>query len=210
MTIRFGRHRCQPWARAFVALCALTACRATFVAQVQAQESADAKASSKTPSKTSTLTAEAHSDTGARLMNEGRFDEAISEFRQAYELEARPAFLFHIGRGYERLGQENTALHFFRRFLATQPPESPERTEAELAVASAPPPTLPRAREPVLMPSAELYDANDAEETRLVSRWWFWAGLGAVTLAAAAFGVAIWSAGDDNIPASDLGHKRLN
>ncbi len=204
MTIGFGRHRCQFGRPALVAVCALAACHAGLVSQVQAQTIPSDVPKALSPA------AEAHSSTGTRLMNEGRFDEAISEFRQAYELEARPAFLFHIGRGYERLGQDNTALHFFRRYLATQPPESPERTEAEVAVSNAPPPASPRAREPVLMPSPELYDDADTQEPKLVNRWWFWAGLGVVTIAAAAFGVAVWSSGGDNVPASDLGHKRLN
>ena len=193
---------------------------AWIVAAVVCCSGAAAQAKSRPPLPTPESrgsSAATHHDAGARLFEAGQFHEAISEFRKAYELEARPEFLFHIGRAYDRLGRSDSALHFFRRFLSTDPPNSPQRAEAEAAVASAAAPTT-------ISPSAETAPSGDnalmpvsslrqrpaaALEPPITHRWWFWAALGAVTVAGVALSVATMK--DDGVapPVTDLGHKRL-
>ena len=47
---------------------------------------------------------ERHAALGQRLLERGRAQEAIAEFRRAYELRADPRFLYDIADGYRQLG----------------------------------------------------------------------------------------------------------
>lgn len=152
-----------------------------------------------------------HHATGLELFEEGRYEDAVSEFRKAYELEARPEFLFDIARSYDRLGQSDKALYFFKRYLSTAPPDASHRSEAEAFVVRAEPPvTYPLPPSPA--PSGPPLFVNDVagkEPSPLWARWWVWVAAGA--LVATGLGVGILLSGEDQAgpPASDLGNQRF-
>lgn len=156
-------------------------------------------------------------DEGTRLFEAGRYEEAIAEFRKAYELEARPTLLLQIGRAYQRLGQRETALYFFQRFLATAPSDSPDRAEAEAVVAAAAPPAAPPVADDAPMEPAlgaldvrERAPAAETEtDTALWQRWWFWVGVGAVAAAGAGWGFGLFGGEAVDVPQSDLGHRKF-
>ncbi len=144
---------------------------------------------------------------GERLYKLGRYDEAVAEYRRAYELRADPKFLFHIARCYRELGVGEQALFYYERYLAVAP-SAPERDEvldriAEIEAARRP--ARARAR-PILMTD----DANAKPPVghRPWRRWWFWTALGA----AVATGVAaalVFGGSDVPLPDGDLGSKRF-
>ena len=65
---------------------------------------------------------------GDRLFKLGRYEEAVAEYRRAYELRADPRFLYHIAESYRELGATEQALFYYERFLAGAP-DAPERDE---------------------------------------------------------------------------------
>ena len=66
--------------------------------------------------------------------NLGRFDEALTDYQAAYEVEPLPAFLFNIGQCYRNMGNYERAQFFFRRYTALDP-RSPNRPAAERLIA---------------------------------------------------------------------------
>lgn len=75
--------------------------------------------------------AEAYVAEAVRAFNLGRFAEASGLFEKAYQLDPAPILLFNIGQSERRLGNNERALFFYRRFLAEAPPNAAERKEVE-------------------------------------------------------------------------------
>jgi tetratricopeptide (TPR) repeat protein len=121
----------------------------TFCAIVQAGES------SVSPE------AKRHVDSGVEAYNAARYEEAVKEFELAYRLSNRPALLFNIARAEAKLGHEEAAIAFLRRYLEERPnaPDAP----AVLAEIEAHEKTLEAARAKV---AAEKDAARAAELAR--------------------------------------------
>ena len=149
-----------------------------------------------------------HAALGQQLLEHGRTQDAIAEFRRAYELRADPRFLFDIAEGYRRLGLVDQARFFYDRYLAAAP-DAPDRDEVEAALAAlgrpkpppaAPPPSL--ARDVVIVPVAP------ESAPPLWRRWWAWTAFGA--LVAAGIATVLLTHHDDTaVPATALGDKRF-
>jgi tetratricopeptide (TPR) repeat protein len=71
--------------------------------------------------------AKRHVDLGVEAYNAGRFADAAKEFELAYRISARPALLFNIARAEAKLGHEEAAIAFLRRYLEERPnaPDAP-------------------------------------------------------------------------------------
>lgn len=154
-----------------------------------------------------TAAAKRHFYRGQKLFDLRRFKPALEAYEAAYEAKPLPAFLFNIGQCHYNLGDYESALFSYRRFLKLSP-NTPKREavlelidklERELAesrraaqkrrnggiepVPSRPPP-------PVARP--------------IYKRWWFWTGLAVVGAASAA--AIVSASGSSGIPGSDLGN----
>src|SRR5438309_1778022 len=87
--------------------------------------------------------AKRHVDTGVEAYNASRYEEAVKEFELAYRLSNRPALLFNIARAEAKLGHEEAAIAFLRRYLEERPnaPDAPavlaEVEARERAIANA-------------------------------------------------------------------------
>lgn len=171
-------------------------------------------AAAERPSRASSAeVASTHYETGLALFSLKRFDEAVSEFRKAYEVEARTDFLLHIGRSYEQLRQTDKALYFFKRFLQKAPAADPFRNEVEDFVKR-------NDREPTNVSPGELLPKDaDTLTTPLASRqpeqpvwhtWWFWTVVGAATLLVAGTSYVLIRDGQEDRPSSMLGHMRFD
>jgi hypothetical protein len=75
--------------------------------------------------------AKAHADRALREYNLGNFEEAISEFGKAYEIEPSPILLFNIGLAHRHLDHFERASFFFRRYLNETGPDAASRNDAE-------------------------------------------------------------------------------
>lgn len=65
--------------------------------------------------------AKKHVDLGVAHYEAGRYEEAIKEFELAYRLSHRPAILFNIARAEAKLGHDENAIAFLRRYLEERP-----------------------------------------------------------------------------------------
>jgi tetratricopeptide (TPR) repeat protein len=65
--------------------------------------------------------AKLHVAVGIDHYNAGRYQEAVKEFELAYRLSSRPALLFNIARAESKLGHEEAAIAFLRRYLEERP-----------------------------------------------------------------------------------------
>ncbi|HEV3032351.1 MAG TPA: hypothetical protein VG319_11955 [Polyangia bacterium] len=158
------------------------------------------------------LEVERHAALGQRLLERGHAQEAIAEFRRAYELRADPRLLFDIADGYRQLGLRDQARFFYGRYLAAAP-DAPDREEVEAQVAAlglttrpparaTPAPSL--ARDVVILPAPETPESSRP----LWRRWWAWTAFGALVAAGVATAL-LTRQNDAPVPATALGDKRF-
>jgi tetratricopeptide (TPR) repeat protein len=150
-----------------------------------------------------------HVAQGHRLYQLGRYQEAIAEYRRAYELRADPPFLFQIAECYRQLGATEQALFYYDRFLAGAA-EGAGRDAAEERVSE-----LERLRAgsaaaatPAGLIAAAGPGAGPKRPTPVWRRWWVWTAVGAV-LAAGLTAAALAGRSDNSIPSTDLGNKKF-
>ena len=60
-------------------------------------------------------------DAGAVAFSDGRFEDALSRWQEAYALSDLSAFLYNIGTAYDRLGRSAEALEHYRAYVAALP-----------------------------------------------------------------------------------------
>jgi tetratricopeptide (TPR) repeat protein len=149
---------------------------------------------------------EEHVAQGHRLYLLGRYQDAIAEYRRAYELRADPQFLFQIGEAYRQLGANEQALFYYERYLPSAAP-GPDREVAEQRVAEivslrAGPPPAPAA------PALTTEGPTTKHPAPLWRRWWLWTAIG-VALAAGATAAALAGRSEASTPSTDLGDKKF-
>ena len=81
---------------------------ASDVAEVEEQDVADAEA-------------QARFTAGEIAFGAGRFEDALSDFRRAYELSERPQLLYNVGLAAYRLRNDVLAREYFERFIEALP-----------------------------------------------------------------------------------------
>lgn len=59
-----------------------------------------------------------HYEVGQAYYDQGRYQDAIKEFEEAYRLSQRPALLFNIAQAYERMGKLDKVQEYLKRCLA--------------------------------------------------------------------------------------------
>jgi tetratricopeptide (TPR) repeat protein len=93
-------------------------------------------------------TLQGHINAGVRLFAEGRYDEAILAFTEAYRMRPIPRLLFNIAQSHRKAGRPKEALEAYEQFLREETQDTTLRTEAEGYLAQvradlAPPPPPP-------------------------------------------------------------------
>jgi tetratricopeptide (TPR) repeat protein len=150
-----------------------------------------------------------HVAQGHRLYQLGRYQEAIAEYRRAYELRADPQFLFQIAESYRQLGASEQALFYYDRYLAGAPTgadrdTAEERvTEIESLRARPPAPTAP-GLVGTLGPGPG--EGAKKQPKPLWRRWWLWTAIG-VAVAAGATAAALAGRSETSVPSTALGNK---
>lgn len=76
-----------------------------------------------------------HFEAGRSHFDQGRYENALLEFRESYTLSGRAALLFNIGTTLERLARWDEAADHFEQFLA-QTPDYDRRTDLESRIAN--------------------------------------------------------------------------
>jgi tetratricopeptide (TPR) repeat protein len=151
-----------------------------------------------------------HLAQGHRLYLLGRYQDAIAEYRRAYELRADPGFLFQIAEAYRQLGATEQALFYYERYLAGAD-AGPDRQVAEQRVSEieslrVTPPPGPAVG--LLAAPATAQPAVAKRPPPIWRRWWLWTAIG-VALAAGATAAALASRSETSPPSTDLGDKKF-
>jgi tetratricopeptide (TPR) repeat protein len=143
---------------------------------------------------------------GNAAYEQAQFQQALDAYVEAYRLLPLPGFLFNIAQCYRQLGQPEQAATFYRRYLAQSkqpPPNAPLVREliAEMDAAVGKPQQKDSSLRKQTAEVAERRARQDSERSRtvaskatpdkaelqgesLLTKWWVWAGAGAVVLAA--------------------------
>jgi tetratricopeptide (TPR) repeat protein len=74
-----------------------------------------------------------HYSVGLRAFDLGRYDEAISEFEEAYRYKDAPGLLYNIAQAYRLSNRPEEALRYYRGYLERKP-DAPNRAEAEFKI----------------------------------------------------------------------------
>jgi tetratricopeptide (TPR) repeat protein len=162
--------------------------------------------------------ARAHYEQAVANYNLDEYAPALAEFREAYRIKPDPSFLFNIAQCHRKLGQNDAALDFYRKYLRNLP-DAPNRADVERMIAelhakeTAPQPDATPAPAPVAAPTpvpAPPPLAAPAPEATLIAtpatpapqpsspvykRWWFWTGVGVIVVSAVVIGVVASSKG---------------
>ena len=72
-------------------------------------------------------------ENGATLYDEGRYEDAIVAWQEAWELSQRPLLLYNIASAQERLGHWRDALETLNRYRAYARPDERERLDRRIA-----------------------------------------------------------------------------
>jgi iron complex outermembrane receptor protein len=70
------------------------------------------------------LEARRHFRNGMSLIAQGQFDKGIAELQEAYAIKPHPNVLYNIARAYLDAGKSPEALDWYRRYLASNPPDA--------------------------------------------------------------------------------------
>ena len=68
--------------------------------------------------------ARTHFERGQKFFENKKFRDALEEYKDAYQLDPQPAFLYNIAQCYRELGQAEQAKYFYEEFLLTGPEEA--------------------------------------------------------------------------------------
>ncbi|HSR98235.1 MAG TPA: tetratricopeptide repeat protein [Kofleriaceae bacterium] len=154
--------------------------------------------------------AKLHFERGEKLYALTRFSEAIDEYQKAFDARPLPDFLFNIGQCYRNLGDYDSAIFSYRKYL-TLAQDPPNRAQVEqlirdleakrtasdtqrLGLKRPPPSTAPP-------PAA--HPPEQASDRPIYGRWWFWTGIAVVAVAG---GVTAYELSSDGPPSTSLGN----
>jgi hypothetical protein len=144
---------------------------------------------------------------GDRLFKLGRYDEAVAEYRHAYELRADPSFLFHIAECYRERGASQQALFYYERYLAAKP-DAFDRDEVLDRISELEHPHGRNRSHPRLVIVPEEPPPRPRPPFRPWRRWWFWTALGAA-VAVGVTATLLSGSSTPPFPGSELGEKRF-
>ena len=122
-------------------------------------------------------------------MDSGAYADAVARYRASYQRRRDPALLYDLGTAYERLGDYPRALVYLEEFGRVAPASLRERVPALERI-------IEDARARVLRvddPRPRAPDAPSRQGTQgsIVTRWWFWTGVGVVLVSGVAVAIAL-------------------
>lgn len=146
---------------------------------------------------------------GQRLFDLRRFKQALKAYENAYEAKPIPAFLFNIAQCHYNLGDFESALFSYRRFLRLKPRTSKRAAVEQLIIRLKK--RLEASRKAAqktknggidLIPNPT--GPSAVSHQPIYKTWWLWTGLAVVGAASAA--LILSSSGGSGVPSSDLGN----
>jgi tetratricopeptide (TPR) repeat protein len=134
---------------------------------------------------------------------DGRFEDALHDFRRAYELSGRAELLFNIGSAAERLRLDAEALEAYEAYLEQVPDaenSSFVKSRVDLLRRQIHEDEARAAERTASEEPAGSVDApaeSPSEKKRLVGKWWFWTAVVAVVAGGVVTGAVLASSSSD-------------
>jgi tetratricopeptide (TPR) repeat protein len=129
--------------------------------------------------------AKKHYDRGEKLFALGKFDEALDEYQKAFDAKPLPGFLFNIGQCYRNLGETDSAIFTYKKFLKLDP-DAPNREKVQATIDKL---EEEKARgeserlklvEPKREPPPPPPERPTETSAPFYKQWWFWTGVAVV------------------------------
>jgi len=154
-----------------------------------------------------------HYKAGKQAYAASEFRRAAKEFSTGYLHDPKPAFLINIAQSYRKADDLEQAAHYYREYLRVAPESklAPQveglikEIEAEIKQKEPkePPPPLPPPAIAVTQPPPP--PPPRPRDKPLYTRWWFWAGVGAVVVAGVSAGIYAGTRGPGYVESGGLG-----
>lgn len=148
------------------------------------------------------VSAKLHFDRGEKLYALAKFGDALVEYQKAYDAKPLPGLLFNIGQCYRNLGDYDSAIFSYRKYLQLEP-EASNRVQIEQLISDL---TAKRDEAAAVAPRTEPAGSSGDErgDRPIYKKWWFWPAIGVVAVAGGAtiYGLTRSS----GPPSTDLGN----
>lgn len=155
-----------------------------------------------------TRAAKRHFERGEKLYALTKFSEALDEYQQAFDAKPIPDFLFNIGQCYRNLGDYDSAIFSYQKYLKLAP-DAPNRDKVEQLITDleAKKDQSDTQRDTQRLGLSRNRHTESAPEPTAESepgrpiykRWWFWTGIALVGVAG---GVTIYEVTKSHGPPS--------
>lgn len=154
--------------------------------------------------------AKRHFEHGEKLYALTKFGDALDEYQKAFDAKPIPDFLFNIGQCYRNLGDYDSAIFSYRKYLKLAP-DAPNRDQVEQLIRDleekkdqSDTQRLGLGRSRHTEPEPDEPDVERSPERPIYKKWWFWTGVAVVGVAG---GVGIYEVTRSHGPPStDLGN----
>ncbi len=138
---------------------------------------------------------------GVAAYSEGHYENALENYRLAFEMSDRPQLLFNIGIAAERLRRDQEALDAFNKYLERVPnADNRAFVEERIAVLRQATAQAAEAPAPAAAPAAALAPSTQddtASSGSVLSKWWFWGIVGVAAVAVTTTVIVVASSGPD-------------
>ena len=142
-----------------------------------------------------------HYDRAEKQFALGKFEDALEYYQKAYDADPRPGFLFNIGQCHRNIGDYESAVFSYKKYLKLEP-DAPNREQVEGLIED-----LERKLAEDDTDRFRLRKKPKVEESEgkpVYKKWWFWTGIAVVGVAG---GVGIYAAtSGSSLPDSELGN----
>jgi tetratricopeptide (TPR) repeat protein len=153
--------------------------------------------------------AKRHFERGEKLYALTKFSEALDEYQKAFDAKPLPDFLFNIGQCYRNLGDYDSAIFSYQKYLKLAP-DAPNRDKVEQLISDLEAKQdqtdtrrlgLQRSRPDA--PDQSEPSAERSPDQPVYKKWWFWTGVAVVGVAG---GVGIYEVTRSGAPSTSLGN----
>jgi tetratricopeptide (TPR) repeat protein len=136
--------------------------------------------------------AKRHFDRGEKLYALAKFSEALDEYQKAFDAKPIPDFLFNIGQCYRNLGDYDSAIFSYKKYLKLAPDAS-NRDKVEALIEDLEQKKDQGNTQRLGLATKKHTDDNPEHppDQPIYTKWWFWAGVAVVGTAG---GIGIYEA----------------
>jgi tetratricopeptide (TPR) repeat protein len=140
---------------------------------------------------------------GVALFKKEDYGNAVEAFKKAYELKQKPGVLLSLGQCYRKMGEAQTALEYYERYLQVEP-NPPEEIRSDvfefIARTKAMAAPLPEVKPSPPVVVAPPPPPPPPEKKPFYKKPWFWGIVGGVAAVGIGVGIGVGVARSRAIP----------